>query len=152
MLTARDELHEKVRALENGADDYLTKPFHVQELQARVRALLRIRDLHTQLQTKNRELQEMQKKLIEQERQMVAVQLGGAAAHRMGQPVSAILLNCHMLGHVTPEDPRYARALQAIKDDAKSLADMLTELRTVDAKATEPYCGTVNILKVGKDK
>lgn len=41
MLTARSEIDDKVLALDNGADDYLTKPFEVKELLARVRALLR---------------------------------------------------------------------------------------------------------------
>jgi DNA-binding response OmpR family regulator len=41
MLTARSEVKAKVRGLDCGADDYLTKPFDVTELLARVRALLR---------------------------------------------------------------------------------------------------------------
>lgn len=41
MLSARDGEIDKVRALENGADDYLTKPFHATELVARIKALLR---------------------------------------------------------------------------------------------------------------
>lgn len=41
MLTARDEVEEKVRGLELGADDYLTKPFAFPELKARIAALLR---------------------------------------------------------------------------------------------------------------
>src|SRR5688572_10371112 len=41
MLTARREESDKVLGLESGADDYLTKPFGVRELVARVRALLR---------------------------------------------------------------------------------------------------------------
>lgn len=41
MLTARDEITDKVVGLEVGADDYLTKPFHPQELVARAKALLR---------------------------------------------------------------------------------------------------------------
>jgi len=41
MLTARDDLVNKVRALDRGADDYLTKPFAFEELLARVRALTR---------------------------------------------------------------------------------------------------------------
>ena len=41
ILTARDQWHEKVTGIDAGADDYLTKPFHAEELFARVRALIR---------------------------------------------------------------------------------------------------------------
>jgi two-component system, OmpR family, response regulator MprA len=41
LLTARDAVHERVAGLDAGADDYLVKPFDVDELSARVRAMLR---------------------------------------------------------------------------------------------------------------
>jgi DNA-binding response OmpR family regulator len=41
MLTAKDSVEDKEAGLDAGADDYLTKPFHLKELAARVRALLR---------------------------------------------------------------------------------------------------------------
>jgi DNA-binding response OmpR family regulator len=44
ILTARDDLDNKVRALDAGADDYLTKPFAFEELLARIRALTRRAD------------------------------------------------------------------------------------------------------------
>lgn len=44
VLTARDSLEDRIAGLDAGADDYLAKPFDLQELEARVRALLRRRE------------------------------------------------------------------------------------------------------------
>jgi len=41
ILSARNEVHDKISGLDKGANDYLSKPFHFSELEARVRALLR---------------------------------------------------------------------------------------------------------------
>lgn len=41
ILTARDSVEDRIAGLDLGADDYLTKPFHLSELEARVRALIR---------------------------------------------------------------------------------------------------------------
>jgi two-component system response regulator QseB len=41
ILTARDQISDKVKGLDAGADDYLLKPFDVEELKARIRALMR---------------------------------------------------------------------------------------------------------------
>lgn len=58
MLTARESEADRVIGLEMGADDYLTKPFSVRELQARVKALLRRVDMqHQSLQPELERLQ-----------------------------------------------------------------------------------------------
>ena len=114
MLTARDGIDAKVQSLEGGADDYLTKPFDWKELNARVHALLRVRELNL--------------KLIEKERELVVYQLAGSAAHKLGQPLSAILLNCHLLEALKPEDPRYQQAVQSIKQDSHRMADLIEKL------------------------
>jgi diguanylate cyclase (GGDEF)-like protein len=59
MLTSKTEHADKVRGLEMGALDYVTKPFDEGELIARVNTHLRIKELHESLQEKNRLLLEM---------------------------------------------------------------------------------------------
>lgn len=57
MLTAMDELDDKVRGLQIGADDYLSKPFEVPELVARVQALVRRDKINKSLVTKIADLE-----------------------------------------------------------------------------------------------
>ena len=59
LLTGNTDKEEVIEGLAAGADDYLTKPFHPGELQARLRVGRRIVDLHREVQDKNRQLEEM---------------------------------------------------------------------------------------------
>lgn len=65
ILTARDAWHEKVDGFKAGADDYLTKPFHIEELMARMQAVMRRQkgQASAQLQTSGL--------VLDEERQMV---------------------------------------------------------------------------------
>lgn len=56
IITARDALDDKIMGLDLGADDYLIKPFHLSELNARVRAIIRRRSFNGQQQIAFREL------------------------------------------------------------------------------------------------
>ena len=51
LLTARDAVMDKVTGLDTGADDYITKPFSIEELLARIRASLRRKAAHAQKET-----------------------------------------------------------------------------------------------------
>lgn len=155
MLTALGEVDEKVEGLTAGANDYLTKPFHFSELCARVESLLRIKLLTEQLEAYakklevlNEELSKTQEALVQKERQLVGVQLAGAAAHSLGQPVTAILLNCRMLVPAVQDasDPEAVSALKAIEEECKVIKEIVVKLRSVDANRTQDYLGETKIL------
>jgi class 3 adenylate cyclase/CheY-like chemotaxis protein len=63
MVTALDAKEERIKGLEAGADDFLTKPVNQPELLARVRSLLRIKSLYDQLEAKKAELAQWNKTL-----------------------------------------------------------------------------------------
>jgi class 3 adenylate cyclase len=66
MVTALKEQDEKIKGLEAGADDFLTKPVDSSELLARVKSLLRIKYLHDELTQLNRNLEQRVREQVEQ--------------------------------------------------------------------------------------
>jgi two-component system cell cycle response regulator len=59
LLTAKSELMSKIEGLDCGADEYLTKPYDMSELTARIRSMLRIKQLNDSLRNANKQLEEL---------------------------------------------------------------------------------------------
>ena len=72
MVTALDPTEERLKGIEAGADDFLSKPINQAELLARVKSLLRIRELHRQVEAQAKQLADWNAKLEER----VAEQVG----------------------------------------------------------------------------
>jgi signal transduction histidine kinase len=94
-LTARGGLSNKIEGLEQGADDYLAKPFNREELKARAQSLLRQRALQKEVSVKNKELEESLTKLKGAERDLIHSEKMAALgvlmtgiAHEINNPVS----------------------------------------------------------------
>lgn len=81
MLTAREEETDKVLGLELGADDYITKPFAVRELMARVKANIR----RVSMQPKEEQISQQRENQIHLGR--VTIDVEGATVYKDGQPL-----------------------------------------------------------------
>src|SRR5438477_7048616 len=94
MLTAKADLTMKIEGLNRGADDYLVKPFSPEELRARVGSLLRLRELHGELESRNaelqstlRELRSTQTQLVQSEKMSSLGQLVAGIAHEINNAI-----------------------------------------------------------------
>lgn len=139
LITSQTELCDKVRGLNGGADEYISKPFSLPELEAQVRALLRIKELTNQLQ-------ETQNLLAEREKELLVVEVAGAAAHEMGQPLTSLLLNCEMLQRTLPEDTVSNGIRTRIQADCDRLKLILLHLQQVESYQTKCYLPGTKIL------
>lgn len=66
LLTAKGSQEDKVKGLDAGADDYVTKPFDSVELRARVRSMMRIKQMHDSLEEWNRTLEEKVERQVDE--------------------------------------------------------------------------------------
>lgn len=72
LVTALDGRDDRIRGIEAGADDFITKPINKHELLARVRSLLRIKTLHDQVEEQRRQLSELNVRLEQRVRDGIA--------------------------------------------------------------------------------
>jgi K+-sensing histidine kinase KdpD len=128
MLTALKELKDKVRALEVGADDFISKPFENVELLARVKSLLRLKDYHDELQSKNLELAEKNKSLMGMDK--FKEDLTNLIIHDMKNPLFVIQGNLQMMSmsmeNVPPEILK--KYTQRIERSSQQLLRMVVNL------------------------
>ena len=95
MITALKDLKDKIRALEAGADDFVTKPFDSVELVARVKSLLKSKFYYDKLKQQNIELERQKNALEEEDR--LKEQLTELIAHDMRSPLNQISISLQMI-------------------------------------------------------
>lgn len=98
LVSSKAESEMKVKGLELGADDYVTKPFHPRELLARARGLVQLRvlqreakDRNEALETAMRELKAAETQLVRSERLAAVGEIAAGVAHEVNNPVNFAL-------------------------------------------------------------
>ena len=100
LVTAREQVNDRVKGLDAGADDFLAKPIELQELLARVRAGLRLQSLTQALSHSNghlhqamQQLRQAQGRLVQTEKMSGLRQMVAGIAHEFNNPITFIYSN-----------------------------------------------------------
>lgn len=133
LLTARRESGNRIEGLDAGADDYITKPFHIDEVVARIRSLLRLRQYQNEVMEKETRLAK-----VETLRQTLAT-----LSHHINNATQAIM-GTAQLCEVTQESPQrliticlhQTARIKAVLDCLDQMVQHM-DLRTVEYAGTE---------------
>jgi CheY-like chemotaxis protein len=153
MLTARNRVEERVEGLMGGADDYIPKPYHSEELVARVYGCLRTLALKRELRHKaeelaqrNQELVEAQERIIRMERLAAIGEVGLAIRHEINNPLGTILGYAQLLlleAKSLPEEVR--KRVEAISRGAVRIRDVVRHLEDLREERTVEYLPGVSM-------
>lgn len=140
-MTALTDTKDKVRGFEAGAVDFITKPIQVEEVLARVRTHLKLKDLQQDLIAKNTELQTH----LERERELNRLKnyFISMASHEFRTPLATILTTSSILkhyGHKLDESQRISH-IEKIEISVQRMTTMLNDVLTL----TKAESGCVQI-------
>ena len=128
MVTTLKETEDKIKALEAGCDDFISKPFDRHELLARVKSLLRIKILQDRLETSYKKLQELDKTKDKLTRLMV---------HDLSNPLMSLALSLELLqeedaGRLNEEQKKYLNIALWVSEDLKRMVANLFDITKME--------------------
>jgi signal transduction histidine kinase len=130
LLTARSDLEVKLSGLEGGADDFVVKPFHLEEVKARLRTQLRLRQLTA--------------KLTRAEKLVAIGTLVGGVAHEVRNPLNGIINALRPLKEMIPPNDSSQELLDTAIEAAERVENISSQLLE-QVRAGEGAHGPVNI-------
>lgn len=146
ILTTVTDVENKVKGLNAGADDYITKPFEIAELTARLNAIIRNKMLYEELRLANRKILEQQKSVIEEERLKVLLQMAGATAHELSQPLMNLLGNIDLMRLNEDHPEKLHKHMDQIEKSGQRVADIVRKIQAIRHDETKPYLEKFSII------
>jgi DNA-binding response OmpR family regulator len=147
LLTAQDRVEERVEGLLGGADDYIPKPYHREELLARVHGCLRTRALQQalrqkaeELDQKNRDLVATQARLVQAERLAAIGEIGLAIRHEVNNPLGTVMGYAELLLRQRESlPPDVQKKLEVIHRSCIRIRDVIRRLEDLRLDRTVEY-------------
>jgi signal transduction histidine kinase len=137
VLTANTDERPKITALRNGADDFLSKPFSITEVRARVAGMVRTSLVQSELRREReelarsmRELKETQAQLLQSEKMRAIGSLAAGLLHEINNPVNYTLMAVRMLEKELAKKPEHHDTLKDVRDGIQRISDIVTDLRS----------------------
>lgn len=143
LITSMDALDSKIKGLDSGAYDYMTKPFEAAELLARVRSALRTKGLYD-------ELQDTRAKLTEAEKLATLGEMVITLRHEINNPLQAIMLSAENLlndlkeGNVSKED------IETVIKSCERITETLRLTTRLKRIRSSQYVGDADMLDLDK--
>ena len=152
VLTGLDDETLAVKAVQEGAQDYLIKGQVDGNLLVRsMRHAIERHAVLEELRRANRKILEQQKSVIEQERLKVLLQMAGATAHELNQPLAVLLGFIGLLKMHNPEPDKLARYLSEIENAGNRMANIVSQIQNIRRYEVKPYAGDASIIDIDQE-
>lgn len=126
LVSAKSTLENRLRGYEVGADDYITRPYEPEELRAKVRILLRLKNAQDELRTLNQNLEKLveveTRELVKKERQAIIGQMVQGIVHNLRGPVMVV----HARAGIACKTAR--KLLEISKDDPDNFRKLVEKV------------------------
>ncbi len=148
------------KGYEAGAVDYLFKPLDPKILETKVKIFIELykhrkmlekttmelEQTVERLEKANRKIREQQEFVIEQERLKTLLQMAGATAHELGQPLTVLLGNIELMGLYKNNPEKLASGMAKIKEAGKRISSIIKKIQNIRHSETRPYLENISII------
>ncbi len=138
LLTAKGDVKDRVRGLQSGADDYITKPAPHQEVLARVESGMRVRRLHGEIQQLTR--------------RVAVLELAATVGHEINNPLNVIYLALDMMRKSIrqKEYDKLDKGIQLIAETADRLKEIARKFVELKDPESTSYIDNLNMINIHK--
>ncbi|HQT90577.1 MAG TPA: response regulator [Candidatus Kryptobacter bacterium] len=138
LLTAKGDVKDRVRGLQSGADDYITKPAPHQEVLARVESGMRVRRLHGEIQQLTR--------------RVAVLELAATVGHEINNPLNVIYLALDMMRKSIrqKEYDKLDKGIQLIAETADRLKEIARKFVELKEPESTSYIDNLNMINIHK--